>query len=147
LGDALVNRLIFTYNNMAMQHVFHIKLRPSMRRSSAALFGVLALLCVNASAFAAELLMFERSGCVWCKRWDQDVGKVYPLTAEGRIAPLRKVNIDQGLPAEFRLSPPVFYSPTFVLLSDGKEIGRITGYAGDDAFWGLLSRMTKELAP
>lgn len=90
--------------------------------------------------------MFERTGCVWCARWHAEVGRVYPLTTEGRRAPLRSVNIDRGVPTEFALVPPVFYSPTFVLLQSGKEVGRITGYAGDDAFWGLLTRLVKELA-
>lgn len=102
---------------------------------------LLAFAWTSLHAQAAELVMFERSGCVWCMRWDRDVGAIYPRTDEGKLAPLRKVNIDRGVPAEFRLSPPVFYSPTFVLMHEGREWGRITGYLGDDAFWGLASKM------
>jgi hypothetical protein len=132
---------------MAMKHPSHAMFRSFFRQFGAILFACLVAFAAPPAAVAAELIMFERSGCVWCKRWDQEVGKVYPLTSEGKLAPLRKVNIDRGVPTEYRLSPPVFYSPTFVLIADGKEIGRITGYSGDDAFWGLMSRMTKELAP
>lgn len=90
---------------------------------------------------AAELVMFEREGCVWCQRWEREIGSVYPRTPEGRRAPLRHVSLDRPVPAEFRLDPPIRYTPTFVLMENGREIGRITGYIGDDAFWGLLAKM------
>lgn len=90
---------------------------------------------------AAELVMFERSGCVWCRRWDTEVGGIYPKTAEGKSAPLRRVSLDQPQPEATRLSPPVFFTPTFVLMEDGRELGRITGYMGEDMFWGLLGKM------
>ncbi|MEM9523423.1 MAG: hypothetical protein AAF982_05430, partial [Pseudomonadota bacterium] len=40
---------------------------------------------------------------------------------------------------------PVIYTPTFVLMKDGREYGRIEGYPGEDFFWGLLGRMIKEM--
>ena len=36
---------------------------------------------------------------------------------------------------------PVIAAPTFVLVDKGREIGRITGYLNDDAFWGLLGSL------
>ena len=36
------------------------------------------------------------------------------------------------------LASPVRYTPTFVVVDNGREVGRITGYINDDAFWGLL---------
>lgn len=94
---------------------------------------------------AAELVMFERAGCVWCLRWDREVAAIYPKTPEGMKAPLRKISLDRPVPADLKLTPPVFYTPTFVLMDEGREIGRITGYLGDDAFWGLLTSMTSKL--
>lgn len=106
----------------------------------------LAVLCLSAiPAQAAELLMFERMGCAWCARWNKEVGPIYPKTPEGDKAPLRRVSLDHPLPPQDKLSPPVFYTPTFVLMENGREIGRITGYMGDDAFWGLLSKMIRGL--
>ncbi len=90
---------------------------------------------------AAELVMFERAGCVWCARWDRDVGTVYARTPEGRMAPLRRVDVGAGRVDEPGLAAPVRYTPTFVLIDRGREVGRITGYIGDDAFWGLLGKM------
>lgn len=87
--------------------------------------------------------MFERAGCVWCRKWDVEVGAVYPKSPEGQRVPLRRASLDQPLPPDLKLTPPVFYSPTFVLMDQGREIGRITGYPGEDAFWGLLGVLLK----
>jgi len=109
--------------------------------------AVLALLLVvwTLPATAAELVMFERTGCVWCLRWEREIGPIYPKTSEGHVAPLRHVSLDRGPPADMALAEPVFYTPTFVLMNDGREVGRITGYIGEDAFWGLLAGMVGKL--
>jgi hypothetical protein len=88
--------------------------------------------------------MFERAGCVWCRKWDAELAPIYPKTPEGQRAPLRRASLDQPLPPDLHLSPPVFYSPTFVLMHEGREIGRITGYQSEDAFWGLLGAMLEK---
>jgi hypothetical protein len=108
------------------------------------LFG-LALLTSIAPGHAAELVMFDRAGCVWCARWDREIGASYPLTEEGKRAPLRRVSLDRALPDDLKLDPPVRFSPTFVLLHEGREVGRITGYIGEFAFWGLLTPMIARL--
>ncbi len=95
----------------------------------------------------AQLLMFEEIGCEWCERWDEEVGAVYSKTPEGRSAPLRKVMIHQTLPDGIKLSQPVTYTPSFVLIEDGREIGRITGYPGEDFFWGYLGNLIAKLRP
>lgn len=115
-----------------------------MIRPLKSFLAVTLLLCAF-GAQAAELVMFDRAGCPWCRRWDREVGAVYPLSQEGQRAPLRRASLDQPLPPDLQLTPPVFYSPTFVLMDQGREIGRITGYQGDDSFWGLLSAMLKKI--
>lgn len=94
---------------------------------------------------AAELLMFEQPGCSWCRRFDAEIGPIYAKTEEGRQAPLRRVALG-GDTAPAALSAPVRFTPTFVLVDDGREIGRITGYMSEDAFWGLLGGLTGRLA-
>lgn len=98
-----------------------------------------------ASARAAELVMFERAGCAWCQRWEAEIGPIYPKTAEGTRAPLRHVDLDGDVPSTDRFDPPVRFTPTFVLVENGREIGRITGYINDDAFWGLLAALLAKL--
>ncbi|MGL4291432.1 MAG: thioredoxin fold domain-containing protein [Phreatobacter sp.] len=94
---------------------------------------------------AAELVMFERSGCPWCARWDREVAPNYGATDEGKLAPLRRVNLDNGQPRDMALTLPVRFTPTFVLIDQGREVGRITGYMDEGMFWGLLAKMIQDL--
>ncbi len=41
----------------------------------------------------------------------------------------------------------MLFTPTFVLFDDGREIGRIEGYPGEDFFWGLLQNLVPEPKP
>ena len=102
-----------------------------------------ALLFAAAEAGAAELVMVERTGCAWCARWLAEVGPIYHKTDEGRAAPLRRADLDR-MPADLSLSTPVVFTPTFILVEDGRELGRITGYADDSMFWGLLGSLIKK---
>lgn len=110
-------------------------------RAATVVFLLLAGAAPLEPAQALELLMFERSGCPWCARWDKEVAPVYALTPEGARAPLRRVNLDRGQPRDIALDPPVRFTPTFVLIDGDREIGRITGYMNDATFWGLLTKM------
>lgn len=99
------------------------------------------------AAQAAELLMFWRGGCVWCVRWDRDVGTIYDKTPEAKVLPLRRVDVERQSSGGVALKEPVRYTPTFVIVDNGREIGRITGYSGDDSFWGLLGTFAAKLDP
>ena len=101
------------------------------------------LICLAPAALAAELelVMVEQPGCVYCARWDAEVAPEYPLTDEGRAAPLRRLQLRAPLPADITLSTPPVYTPTFILLADGVEQDRIEGYPGEDFFWPLLAGM------
>lgn len=96
-------------------------------------------------ANAAELLMFEEDWCHWCERWNDEVGVIYGKTDEGRVAPLRRIDIHGARPTGVVLKSIPQFSPTFVLVHAGREIGRIEGYPGEDFFWGLLNRMLEKL--
>lgn len=105
----------------------------------------IALALLTRSAMAETILvMAEEDGCHWCAKWDQEVGGEYPVTAEGRAAPLVRVGIHDNLPDAMTFADRLVYTPTFVLIQDGREIGRIEGYPGEDFFWPLLQRMLDE---
>jgi thioredoxin-related protein len=108
---------------------------------------IIAALFAPAAAKAAELVMFERDGCVWCARWDRDVAPVYDKTSEAKLLPLRRINIDHARVDGVTLESPVRFTPTFVVSDKGREIGRITGYINDDAFWGLLGVLAAKITP
>ena len=100
---------------------------------------------VAVSVRAGELVMFEMPACEWCEQWDAEVGVVYDKTRESRKAPLRRVFMHQPLPSDLQLLKTVHYSPTFVLLDGGIEVGRILGYPGEDHFWGLLNGLLEQI--
>ena len=103
-------------------------------------------LAVTAKAVtAAELLMFDSKLCEWCDRWREDIGAVYPKTEEGKIAPLRTIDIHTARPRPYEAVQGVVYTPTFVLWHDGREVGRILGYTGEDFFWGLLGELIDDM--
>lgn len=109
--------------------------------------STLVLIGIGEVARAAELLMFELDGCPWCRMWHKEVGPGYPLSPEGQRAPLRIVDIRAPLPPGLVLDKPVTSSPTFVLVEQNREVGRITGYPGADFFWPLLDELISKLEP
>jgi len=104
---------------------------------------VLVLAATPASA-EVTLVMAEEPGCIWCARWNAEVGPIYPLTHEGAVAPLRRVNLDNPIPEDIKLARRVNFTPTFILLVDGVERNRIEGYPEEAFFWGLLGQMLEQ---
>lgn len=94
-----------------------------------------------APAAAAELVMFRRAGCPYCAAFDRAVGPIYPKTDIGKRIPMRQVDLDRGPDGKVTLVSPVRFTPTFVLVESGRELGRLEGYPGEDFFWGLLERL------
>ena len=94
---------------------------------------------------AAELLMLEQLGCPWCARFNAEIAPGYPNTDEGRRAPLRRVDITQEWPSDLDFVARERFTPTFVLIEDGREIDRLRGYPGDEFFWYLLDQMIAKL--
>ena len=89
--------------------------------------------------------MFEILGCPWCLAWDADVGVIYYKTAEGRTAPLRRLDIGDPRPPDLAALPGIMYTPTLVLMDGGREVGRIVGDSGEDLFWGLFGESLARL--
>ncbi len=108
----------------------------------------LLALAALAPPAAAEmrLLMFEQAGCHWCERWHEEIGPIYPKTAEGAAAPLKRLNIAGPYPEGLDLASRPQFTPTFVLVRDGRELGRIEGYPGEDFFWGLVAGLIESHA-
>jgi hypothetical protein len=112
-----------------------------MRFLAAFLFGLMMAL----PARAAELVMFEQKGCVWCQRFDREIAPAYDKTTEGKRAPLRRVDVGQPVPSDLGFIRRERFTPVFVLVDGGREFGRIRGYPGDTFFFGLLANMIEKL--
>ena len=121
-----------------------------MSRKTAAIFLLIGLFAFAANlmpvtANAAELVMFESRGCIYCQRWERAVGSVYDKTAEAKVLPLRRIDVDRQSASGVELKSPVHYTPTFVVVDQGREIGRIEGFSSDDSFWGLLDELAAKV--
>ena len=97
----------------------------------------------SASRADTYLLMAEENGCYWCQKWDEEIAHIYPKTDEGRTAPLRRYDLHGDKP-DVKFVRRVSFTPTFILVKDGEEVGRIEGHPGEDFFWGLLQIMFNE---
>ena len=100
---------------------------------------------LSAPLAAAELVVFETAGCPHCARWNREIAPIYPKTDEGKRAPLRRVDLAVPRPADLAAIGGIVYTPTFVLMDEGREIGRIVGYGGDEIFWSLLAELFAKL--
>lgn len=107
----------------------------------------LAVCLLSTLPFAAKadtvLLMAEEQGCFWCAKWNEEIAHIYPKTEEGRAAPLQKYDL-HGESPDVEFAKRVHFTPTFILVQDGREVGRIEGYPGEDFFWGLLTMMFED---
>ncbi|WP_261385748.1 hypothetical protein [Tateyamaria omphalii] len=105
------------------------------------MMAVAALAGLPLGAWAdTYLLMAEEDGCYWCGKWNEEIAHIYPKTAEGQAAPLHRYDLHAEKP-DVAFTQRVHFTPTFVLVQDGAEVGRIEGYPGEDFFWGLLTMM------
>ena len=81
---------------------------------------------------AVELIMVDDPACRFCQKWNEAVGRGYAKSPEGKVAPLKRV--PRGAP-EIEGLATVIYTPTFLVMDGGKELGRISGYSGPSYFY------------
>jgi hypothetical protein len=106
---------------------------------------LLVALLLAPAAHSAELIVFEQKGCSWCQRFDREIAPAYAKTAEGKRAPLRRVDIAKPVPEDLSFVTRERFTPVFVLVENGAEFGRIRGYPGETFFWGLLANLIERL--
>ena len=94
-------------------------------------------LFLSGSLKAAELIMVEQQGCYYCLEWKDQLGHIYPKTPEGKFAPLKTIDITEVDKIK-GLKRDVIFTPTFLLMENHKELGRMEGYSSEDFFWELL---------
>ena len=75
-----------------------------------------SLMFAAQAATAGELIMYEQDGCYNCDLWKKEVGKIYPLTDEARILPLRMVDIHGPQPKDLEFLGPIRFTPYFAII-------------------------------
>lgn len=88
------------------------------------------------------LIMVEETGCRFCLKWEAEIGHTYAQSPEGRFAPIKRVKRTAAEVAGLR---PVVFTPTFIVMRNGEEVGRVTGYPGRDYFWPELDEILSSI--
>jgi hypothetical protein len=97
---------------------------------------------IDLATAPAVLVMIRDPGCPYCARWDREVAPGYVTSDDGKLAPL--VRRDRRAP-DIAFIERVVFSPTFVMLVRGREVGRIVGYGGADLFWMQLAGLMEDV--
>ena len=94
---------------------------------------------------AAELVMVDSRACTYCAKFNREVAGEYSASAAGKLAPLRKVSPFKKWPSDLKGVSPVRFTPVFILVDDGREIGRFAGYNTEAKFWSRLQPLLAKL--
>jgi thioredoxin-related protein len=106
--------------------------------------GLLMLASLLASAaVSAELVFVEVSSCAYCIRFNKHSAPAYQQSEIGRQVPLRRVNLMQRWPEDLKAVDRPPYTPVFILVENGRELGRFNGYVGPRQFDRDVRRLLK----
>jgi len=120
-----------------------MRAKPLFSKLRLLALGVVLAIATFSTAKAQDLTLYmiEQHGCIYCERWDAEVGDAYHKTTEGALAPLVRLQLRDPLPEGVTFARKAAFTPTFVLVRDGQELERIEGYPGEDFFYGMLGVM------
>ena len=92
-----------------------------------------------------ELVVLEVDGCIYCNVFRKRHLANYKASRQGKKIPIRFVNINDPAIGHLGLTQPVGIVPTFVVLQNNEEIGRIPGLVGHREFYAAIDHITKGL--
>ena len=107
---------------------------------STAIFLISAVFLAK-PVMALELVMIEQTGCIYCDRFNREIAPAYPNTTMGKNAPLRRVDLHNEWPDDLSNIRVERFTPTFILVHENRELGRLRGYPGEEHIWFLLEQM------
>lgn len=82
-----------------------------------------------------QLVVLEVDGCVYCDVFRRQMLAAYKASKQGKKAPIRFVDINDPALGDIGLTQPVGMVPTFIMLENNQEIGRIPGLMGRQDFF------------
>jgi thioredoxin-related protein len=92
-----------------------------------------------------EIVVLESDGCIYCQIFRRDVLPAYQASRRARDVPLRFVDLNRPEAGNLALAEPISIVPTAVLLRNNREVGRIDGYVGPEAFFHSVNRLMSGL--
>lgn len=95
----------------------------------------------KAASVRQELIVLEAPNCTYCAVFRRDVLPAYLRSPRATDLPLRFLDLNDPAADQLRLTSSVDMVPTIVLMRDGREADRITGYMGREAFFQSVGRM------
>ncbi|MGE0766547.1 MAG: hypothetical protein AB7L90_08800 [Hyphomicrobiaceae bacterium] len=122
-------------------------------RLFAALLSAVAFLIGNAASLNAartdasapahrlELVVIEVAGCRVCDLVRTYIQPAYEASPRARQVPMRYIDVTSQDELTLGLNERVATVPTIVLLRDGREVDRVTGYTGPHNFLIAISAM------
>jgi len=94
-----------------------------------------------------EVLVVEIDNCIYCGLFRRDVAPAYTTSPRAKSAPLRYVNINAPDVDRLSLQAPIDTVPTVLVVDNGREVGRISGYVGPEFFFHSLSQLLPDTGP
>ena len=92
-----------------------------------------------ASGANVELIVVEASECIYCTVFRRDVLPSYQASEQARSVPVRFLDVNDRAVEQLGLDGPINIVPTFVVMKNNKEIGRIPGYVGPENFYHTIN--------
>ena len=100
--------------------------------------------CSPAAAAENQLIMVTSDHCPYCQAWELDVGAVYDRSPYAPTLPLTRVDIGREMPRDVTIKKLIVGTPTFLIIHNGQEIDRQSGYVDAEMFWWWLSEYAAE---
>lgn len=88
------------------------------------------------------LIMVTSPSCPWCDAFEEEVGHIYGQTPESAQFPLHRIDYFTKFSTPLAHIEAANVTPTFIVIRNHQEIGRIEGYPGDEMFWWRFSEFT-----
>lgn len=96
---------------------------------------------IPATPVTMELVVLEAPGCTYCGLFRRDVLPSYQASERAKEMPIRFVDINDDAANALGLDGPVDVVPTFVVLKNNSEVGRIPGYTGPELFFHTINHL------
>lgn len=96
---------------------------------------------IAAGESEVQLLVLEVENCFTCDLVRQHIQSAYARTPQSRDVPLRYIDLNKVDAGALGLVAPVTMVPTIVLVREGHEVSRLTGYTGPAIFLQAVEHM------